>query len=84
MILYFLLIAETSKIEPTNWYTTIGVIFLSIITGLFSWWKTRGKDKSDKFKIFMDESTEFREEVRKEREEFKGAYVVAYKGSKRS
>jgi len=67
------IVAETTPklIESHDWLPTIGAIIISILTGLFSWWKNRPKEKSDSFKVFMDESSEFREEIRKERSQLK-------------
>lgn len=68
------LVAQTGH----DWLPTIGAIIISLITGAASYWKNRPKSKNDQFKMFMDESAEFRDEMRKERENLKDELDAAH------
>lgn len=65
--------------QPHDWIPTIGAIVISLLTGLIGWWKNKPKNRNDQFKIFMDESADFREEIRKEREYLKKELTVLNK-----
>jgi PAS domain-containing protein len=75
MLYIFNILAESLPVSPEAgsniWMPIIEAAIVSIIAGLFSWWRSRPKEHNDQFKIFMDESSQFREEVRKEREQLK-------------
>jgi len=74
---------EAPKIAPIvgahDYLPTIGAIIISCLTGFFSWWKNNPRNKNDQFQVFMDESSEFREEMRNERgrlnQELKETYL---------
>lgn len=68
--------------SPDFWHTWLPSLISSIIItgipGFWLWWRSRGKNKIDldkirveQFSVFMNESQEMREEVRKEREALK-------------
>lgn len=74
-------LAEATPNPPTSntfireWGTTISAILIAAIGGLWTWWNNRPKNKNDQFQIFMNESSEFREEVRKDKENIKAEMV---------
>ncbi len=60
-------IPAKSLIESSrSWIPFYGAILITLITAFGNWWRGRSKTKHDQFQIFMDESAEYREEMRKE------------------
>ncbi len=80
MINLFLLAIEIPKIAESHsgtfdWRPIISSIILCIIAGFVKWWfdwrKGSSRRDTNHFIAFMDESAEFREEVRRDRERLK-------------
>ncbi len=65
--------------DHNAWFAIIGSAIASIIVAFITWWTNKSKNKNDQFKVFMDESTEFREEIRKDRQALKNELEECYK-----
>jgi septal ring factor EnvC (AmiA/AmiB activator) len=83
LIDFLFLAAEAAKTaEPAGvnaWIATGGAVLAALITGIVSWLSNRGKNESDQFIAFMQQSTGFRDELRKERDAMKTDLEVAKK-----
>lgn len=53
------------------WAPTFGGVIITLVSGFWTYWRNRGRNRRDQFQIFMDESADYREEIRKERENLK-------------
>jgi hypothetical protein len=77
MIPYFLItgvsVENTKSLfeNSRDWIPFYGALLITVTTALANFWRNKSKNKHDQFQILMDESAEFREEMRKERERLK-------------
>jgi len=54
-----------------DWIPFYGALLITIITAFVNIFKGRSKGRTDQFRIFMDESAQYREELREEKNSLK-------------
>jgi hypothetical protein len=76
---FFLFISDAAASSANPWIATVGAIVIAVITGLVSWRTSKSKTKNDQFVALMEQSAEFREELRKDRDIIKTELASAKK-----